>query len=120
MYYCLNLSNESCIVQSCQIKRYKSMITDSEISHENLTKRSGSEHHSKRPSSSLSLQSSSSKLFNRINFNNVSKKKCLKQIVLRPIMTGSTSCGRSSTVSTSSVNDNHTIQQENLDDGKVM
>jgi len=39
---------------------------------------------------------------------------------MRPIMTGSTSCGRSSTVSTSSVNDNHTIQQENLDDGKVM
>jgi len=35
-------------------------------------------------------------------------------------MTGSTSCGRSSTVSTSSVNDNHTIQQENLEDGKVM
>lgn len=36
------------------------------------------------------------------------------------VITGSTSCGRSSTVSTSSVNDNHTIQQENLDDGKVI
>jgi len=36
------------------------------------------------------------------------------------VITGSTSCGRSSTVSTSSVNDNHTIQQDNLDDGKVI
>lgn len=36
-------------------------FTESEIAHENLTKRTGSEHQSKRPSSSLSLQSSSSK-----------------------------------------------------------
>jgi len=43
---------------------------DSEISQENLTKRSGSENHSKRPSSSLSLQSSSSKLLNDVDLNN--------------------------------------------------
>ncbi|XP_026806381.1 phosphoinositide 3-kinase adapter protein 1 isoform X1 [Rhopalosiphum maidis] len=77
-----------------RIKKFfgKNKSKHSEISHENLTKRSGSENHSKRPSSSLSLQSSSS----------------------------STSCGRSSTVSTSSVNDNQTIQQDNLDDGKPL
>lgn len=34
--------------------------------------------------------------------------------------TGSTSCGRSSTVSTSSVNDGNAIQSDSLDDGKVM
>jgi len=56
------------------------IFTDSEISHENLTKRSGSEHHSKRPSSSLSLQSSSSKLF--VNLNNLLVKKCLILIVM--------------------------------------
>lgn len=39
------------------------IFTESEnLSQENLTKRSSSEHQSKRPSSSLSLQSSSSEL----------------------------------------------------------
>ncbi|VVC39489.1 Hypothetical protein CINCED_3A014689 [Cinara cedri] len=59
---------------------------------DNITKRIGSEHQSKRPSSGLSLQSSSS----------------------------STSCGRSSTVSVNSTNDNNAVHSEYLDDGKPL